>query len=258
MTTTMLHSPLLTARNLRVPLKSKEGAEHLNFDLRRGEITTLIGGTAKDRHSILRTLLGLDEAGDVRVWRDPRIILGYAPAAMTQEAQLPLSAARFARMETSVSTSDAAEIFSFIGISEHARTPLHDLPEDIIQKVTLARAMMRKADLIVLEEPGAFGLEGRADFFSLLSKTKDRLGCGMLVASHDLNIIMAQSNRVICIEGGGACQGEPLQAVAAHALRGIVGADRASHLAIYQHNSLHEGAEAPQPIRIDTAVSAAS
>ncbi|MFP3367058.1 ATP-binding cassette domain-containing protein, partial [Pseudoalteromonas sp. SIMBA_148] len=79
-----------------------------------------------------------------------------------------------------------------------------------MQRVLLARALLRKPDLLVLDEPAqGVDVAGQNALYGLLKTVRDELGCAILLISHDLHLVMAATDEVICLQRHVCCSGSP-------------------------------------------------
>ena len=84
------------------------------------------------------------------------------------------------------------------------------------QRVTLARALLRDPDLLILDEPAqGVDFNGQLELYALIERLRDERGCGVLLVSHDLHVVMAATDRVICLNRHVCCAGRP-EAVSRH------------------------------------------
>ena len=109
-----------------------------------------------------------------------------------------------------------------------------------LQRVMLARALLGKPGLLVLDEPTQ-GLDqpGEAAFYRLIAEVRQATGAAILMVSHDLHVVMAASDRVICLNHHICCQGTPRVVSAAPEYRALFGLGTQGALALYQHRHDH-------------------
>ena len=129
--------------------------------------------------------------------------------------------------------------------------PGEALSEDLRR---LARARLREPDILVLDEPVA-GVDAsrQADLYSLIKEIRDRRGCGVLLVSHDLNLVMAATDRVVCLNRHVCCTGEPYDVVRDPAFQTLFGVALAESMAVYRHSHDHEHGDSGQVVSLDEA-----
>ena len=109
-----------------------------------------------------------------------------------------------------------------------------------LQRVLLARALLREPDLLALDEP-ARGVDfaGEAELYALIGRLRTAHGLAVLLVSHDLHVVMASSDRVVCLNHHICCSGVP-ETVAQHPeYARLFGPDAAKALGVYRHHHDH-------------------
>ena len=108
----------------------------------------------------------------------------------------------------------------------------------------LARAIAGRPELLILDEPLAgVDVAGEAALYHLIAEIRDEIGCGVVLVSHDLHVVMAQADRVVCLNGHVCCEGRAEQVVRDPAFAQLFGPRVAGELALYvhRHDHSHEG-----------------
>ncbi len=184
--------------------------QDINLALQPGEIVTVIGPNGAGKTTLLRLLLGLSKPTSGKVWRRPGLGLGYMPQRLQIDPSMPMSVARF--LQLGQPQVDVREALSRVGADRLADTGLAELSGGEMQRVLLARAASRKPQLLVLDEPTqGVDLGGQGEVYRLIAALRDELGCGVLLVSHDLHLVMAATDKVLCINQHICCEGLPEQ-----------------------------------------------
>ncbi len=213
-----------------------EGAQ-LRVD--SGEIVTLIGPNGAGKTTLVRTVLGLLTPERGRVWRKPGLRIGYMPQKLHVDATLPLSVLRFLRLVPGVDRARALAALAEVGAEQVIDRPLQRISGGEMQRVLLARALLRRPELLVLDEPvQGVDVAGQAELYRLIGRLRDRYGCGVLMVSHDLHLVMGATDQVVCLNRHVCCSGHPEQVSNDPAFVELFGQDARS-LAIYHHQHDH-------------------
>ncbi|MGL6162317.1 ATP-binding cassette domain-containing protein [Microbulbifer sp.] len=184
--------------------------QDIDLALQPGEIVTVIGPNGAGKTTLLRLLLGLSKPTSGKVWRRPGLCLGYMPQRLQIDPSMPMSVARF--LQLGQPEADVREALSRVGAERLADTGLAELSGGEMQRVLLARAASRKPQLLVLDEPTqGVDLGGQGEVYRLIAALRDQLGCGVLLVSHDLHLVMAATDKVLCINQHICCEGLPEQ-----------------------------------------------
>lgn len=237
-------TPLIEANAVDVQLDNQSILQSINLSLHDGEIVTIIGPNGAGKTTLVKALLGLIKLTSGTVKRRPGMKIGYVPQRMCIDSSLPLSVKRFlqlSRQSITTITQAAAEIH-IKHLLDHS---LHSLSGGEWQRVLLTRALLRNPQLLVLDEPAqGVDIAGQAALYQLISSLRDRHQCGVLMVSHDLHIVMAQTDTVICLNQHICCQGKPEHISHDPAYLTLFGerhieAHHKDALAIYQHRHDH-------------------
>ncbi|QLF93489.1 zinc ABC transporter ATP-binding protein ZnuC [Pseudomonas sp. ABC1] len=210
-----------------------------NLKVSRGEIVTLIGPNGAGKTTLVRSVLGLLKPDSGEVWRKPRLRIGYMPQKLHVDATLPLSVLRFLRLVPKVDRARALAALAEVGAEHVIDSPLQRVSGGELQRVLLARALLREPELLVLDEPvQGVDVAGQAELYRLIGQLRERYGCGVLMVSHDLHLVMSATDQVVCLNRHVCCSGHPEQVSNDPAFIELFGQDARS-LAIYHHHHDH-------------------
>ncbi|HLD95495.1 MAG TPA: metal ABC transporter ATP-binding protein [Alphaproteobacteria bacterium] len=183
----------------------------ISFDIPKGKITTLIGPNGAGKTTLLKIILGFLKPTSGYIDLSKELIKGYMPQKITLNQCLPLCVQDFLNLCHPKKVSQDLEYFlNTLNIPSLSRKSLHHLSGGEMQRVLLAQALLGKPNLLILDEP-AQGIDviGQMQLYELITKAKELLGSSILLVSHDLHVVMGQSDHVICINGHVCCQGCP-------------------------------------------------
>ncbi len=237
---------LLQARDLSVAYgPAAPVLRHVDFTLRPGEIVTIVGPNGSGKSTLVRALLGMVPASGGQVTQASGLRVGYVPQKLHLDPNLPLSVARFLRLQRKLTADEIAALLARVGAPGLEPRELATLSGGQFQRVLLARALAGNPQLLVLDEPTQ-GLDqpGTAAFYRLIEEIRRDLGCAVLSVSHDLHVVMSASDRVVCLNGHVCCEGTPSVVSNAPEYRALFGMGTGGALALYQHHHDH-GADHP-------------
>lgn len=213
--------------------------EDVRLSVRSGEIVTLIGPNGAGKTTLARVLLGLLSPGDGRVYVKPGTRIGYLPQHVFIDETLPLTVRRFLTIGGS-GRGQVETVLAEVGMGRLAETPLQRVSGGEFRRVLLARALLREPDLLVLDEPAqGVDVAGQAELFHLITGLREKRGCGVLLVSHDLHLVMATTDHVVCLNHHVCCSGRP-EVVSRHpAFLALFGPSAAQAFAVYTHEHDH-------------------
>lgn len=212
----------------------------VQLSVKPGEIVTLIGPNGAGKTTLVRAVLGLLNTDVGLVWRKPKLRIGYMPQKLHVDPTLPLSVLRFLRLVPGVDRRSAQAALAEVGAELVIDSPLQSISGGELQRVLLARALLREPELLVLDEPvQGVDVAGQAELYRLITRLRDRHGCGVLMVSHDLHLVMSTTDQVVCLNRHVCCSGHPEQVSFDPAFVELFGQD-AKSLAIYHHHHDHD------------------
>jgi zinc transport system ATP-binding protein len=230
---------LIRLHDVHVGFAGKAVLEGADLEVHAGEIVTLIGPNGAGKTTLVRIVLGLLKPDRGEIWRKPDLRVGYMPQKLHIDATLPLSVLRFLRLVPRVDRARAQAALVEVGAEQVIDSPLQRISGGEMQRVLLARALLREPQLLVLDEPvQGVDIAGQAELYRLIGRLRERYGCGVLMVSHDLHLVMSATDQVVCLNRHVCCSGHPEQVSADPAFVELFGQDARS-LAIYHHQHDH-------------------
>ncbi len=214
--------------------------DHVDLSVGRGEIVTVIGPNGAGKSTLIRAVLGLEKLEQGAVRRAPGLTLAYLPQRHHLDPSLPLSVRRLLTLTHAPDEKRLQAVLDELGIGALLDASALRLSGGELQRVMLARALLRDPQLLVLDEPTQnVDAAGALEIYQTIARQRDRSGCSVLLVSHDLNIVMAATDRVYCLNGHICCSGKPTDVGRDKAFVDLFGAAAAQTLAPYTHHHDH-------------------
>jgi zinc transport system ATP-binding protein len=232
--------PLVSARQASFRRHGRLLLDRIDMTVHRGEIVTLIGPNGAGKSTLVRLLLGLltPDSGEIR--RHAGLRIGYAPQRLTVDPVLPLSVRHFLTLGGPADRQRLLAVLARVGVPEILDAQMAVLSGGELQRVLLARALLRGPDLLVLDEPlSSVDIASQAPLYRLIGDIRDETGAGVLLVSHDLHVVMARTDQVLCIDRHVCCFGHPVEVARDPAFARLFGAPLAEAVALYHHDIAH-------------------
>lgn len=232
---------LLQLQHVSLNFRQERVLDNISLELQPGQITTLIGPNGAGKTTLVRVVLGLLKPQQGQVWRQAGLKIGYMPQKLQLDATLPLTVQRFLQLTRCKDHASLLEALSRVGASHLLKHPMQGLSGGETQRVLLARALLQQPNLLVLDEPvQGVDVNGQVELYSLISRLRQELGCAVLMVSHDLHLVMADTDQVVCLNKHMCCSGSPAQVSNDPSFIALFGHRAASTLALYNHHHDHQ------------------
>jgi zinc transport system ATP-binding protein len=239
---------LISAQHISVAFGAAKVLTDVSLSIHQGEIVTLIGPNGSGKSTLLRALLGIVPLASGQVYRTTDLRLGYVPQKLAIDRAMPMTVRRFLSLPQNVPDKDARAALARVGLAGLDAAQLAQLSGGQMQRAMLARALLTDPQILVLDEPTqGLDQQGEAAFYRLIEELRLETGAAVLMVSHDLHVVMAASDRVICLNGHICCQGAPHVVSSAPEYRALFGLGTQGALALYQHahDHVHDGGPMP-------------
>lgn len=231
---------LVKLDKISVSFDDRAVLSNISLALTPGRIMTLLGPNGAGKSTLVRIVLGLIKPTRGKRFTASGLRIGYVPQKLHLDPTLPLSVERFMRLRPGVKKADILPALERVQAQHLLNAPMQKLSGGENQRVLLARALLNDPKLLVLDEPTqGVDVNGQLALYNLIDELRRELGCGVLMVSHDLHLVMAKTDDVLCLNHHICCSGTP-EVVSTHpefiSMFGQLGAEQ---LAIYRHQHNH-------------------
>jgi zinc transport system ATP-binding protein len=215
---------------------SRSVLQSVDLSLVPGRIVTLIGPNGAGKTTLVKIVLGLIQPDTGRVQRSAQLRVGYMPQKLHIDPILPLQVERFLQF-ANTDSGECLAALQRVGVAHLIKQPVSGLSGGEMQRMLLARALLRKPNILVLDEPvQGVDVTGQEALYQLIGELRDELDCGILMVSHDLHLVMAATDEVVCLNQHVCCHGTPQQVSVDPEFVALFGAKTA----LYTHRHDHE------------------
>jgi zinc transport system ATP-binding protein len=234
------HQDLIRLERVNLRFGRNHVLQNISMALHRGCITTLIGPNGAGKTTLVKVVLGLTRHSDGEVWRAPGLRVGYMPQKLHVDKTFPLTVKRFLQTAQCRELPRMEQALDRVNARKLLHESIHNLSGGEMQRVLLARALLRNPNLLVLDEPvQGVDISGQLELYSLIGELRDQLNCGVLMISHDLHLVMSATDHVICMNRHICCSGNPEHVSNDPSFTDLFGARGAEQLALYNHRHNH-------------------
>lgn len=231
--------PLVAAEHLYVKRSGRHLVEDVSLSVSAQEMVTLIGPNGAGKSTLIRAILGLIKIDGGKIKRMRNLRVGYMPQRLAIDPSMPLSVERFLTLPGR-NTRQLDWCLEETGTRHLRRHAVQNLSGGELQRVLLARALYSEPQLLVLDEPvQGVDVAGQVALYQLIEHIKHSLGCGVLLVSHDLHLVMASTDKVICINRHICCEGTPDNVSRNPEFLRLFGESHSTAIASYTHHHDH-------------------
>lgn len=232
--------PLVSLENIEISFNGQKALQNINLSIYPNSITTIVGPNGGGKSTLLKILLKLLSPNKGKVIHQKGLKIGYVPQKLHLEPSLPITVSRFLALKPHTTKEMISQALTLFSITHLAENSMQKLSGGELQRVLLARAILDRPQLLVLDEPmQGVDIIGQTELYQLLNKTRDLLNCAILMVSHDLNIVMANTDEVLCINKHICCAGTPEVITHDPSFIHFFGDQFARNVAFYSHKHNH-------------------
>ncbi len=232
---------LATLENIVLKINGQQIIDKVSLNLRKGEITTLIGPNGGGKTSIARILLGVLQPTSGTITKDPKIKIGYMPQKIEIDKTIPMTVDDFLKLSPQKIIFDdhIKSLILRLKLDQILNKQIHNLSGGQMQKVLFLRAIINKPNLLVLDEPTQYmDTNGTEEFYQIIDEIRKAQNCAILLISHDLYMVMQKTDFVFCVNRHICCHGSP-ESINQHPEYLSLFGNRTA-LAVYQHHHDHK------------------
>lgn len=232
---------LISLNNVAVEVNHQKILYDISFTISPNKITTLLGPNGAGKSTLVKVILGLIPATSGTIKRSPNLTIGYVPQSINLNPTLPITVKRFMQLNRQLRNNDITNMLSMVKAEYLIDKSLHQLSGGELQRVLLAQALAKQPQLLILDEPTqGVDVNGQVLLYDLIANARTQFNCGVLMVSHDLHLVMAKTDEVICLNHHICCSGSPAIVSNDPEFISLFGQQGATKIAVYRHHHNHQ------------------
>jgi len=233
---------LLKLENISVVIDNKTLLDNISFEVRKGQILTIIGPNGSGKTTLARAILGLINITSGKIIKDKTLRVGYMPQKLHINSLMPITAQSFLELSSKeLKQENFKKIVKTLALEKILQSSIHTLSGGEMQRVMLAKALIHKPNLLILDEPiQGVDVTGQAEFYKLIEKIKQEQDIAIIMISHDLYMVMKSTDYIICLNKHICCQGCPKSITSNKGYKELFGEEVVETIAFYSHHHDHE------------------
>jgi zinc transport system ATP-binding protein len=233
------NNSLVKLENAGVYRSSKWLVRGISFEINKGQIVTLIGPNGSGKTTTAKMILNILDT-DEGMATSNTSKMAYVPQKINIDWTMPLRVIDFMKITNNLNNTQITDSLTMTGVDKLLYNQIHSLSGGEFQRVLIARAIAKKPDLLVLDEPvQGVDFNGEIALYNLIKKISSTLNCGILLISHDMHFVMSTTDHVICLNGHICCSGNPSSVVKNPEYIKLFGEHNSETLSYYQHQHDH-------------------
>ncbi|MFQ1012858.1 zinc ABC transporter ATP-binding protein ZnuC [Gilliamella apicola] len=232
---------LILLDNVSVEIKHQKILHNVSLSINTNQIVTLLGPNGAGKSTLVKVILGLMPYTSGKITRLNNLTIGYVPQSIKLNPTLPITVKRFMLLNNQLNNNNILNILSMVKAEYLIDKSMHQLSGGELQRVLLAQALAKRPQLLILDEPTqGVDVNGQVLLYDLISSAKKQFNCGILMVSHDLHLVMAKTDEVICLNHHICCSGTPASVSNDPEFISLFGQQGASQIAVYKHHHNHQ------------------
>ena len=225
---------LFQLNNVSFQKERNQIVDKISFSLEKNQLATIIGPNGAGKTTILKLIIGSINPTSGNIWKYKKLKIGYVPQKLNLSSFLPIRVSEFLTLNKLTIDKELVKLINIESLLNHS---FSNLSGGELQRVLLARSLAIKPNLLILDEPDQnLDLMGQNEFFDLIERVHKKYNLATLIVSHNLNMVMAKTTKVYCINKHICCAGKPEVIKNDPKFTEIFG----KKLAIYEHQHNHK------------------
>ena len=236
-----MEKSLIELNNCGVTRNQKWLVRGVTLKVSQGQIVTLIGPNGSGKSTTAKIALGILNPDEGTNFIKNDIKISYVPQKISIDWSLPLRVLDFMNIIEKHKINEITDALTMTGIGHLLNRDVRNLSGGEFQRLLMARAIAKNPNFLVLDEPvQGVDYPGEIALYKTIQEIVKNINCGILLISHNLHVVMSQTDHVICLNGHVCCSGAPKSIVKEPEYIKLFGKNLDPTLTFYQHDHDHK------------------
>jgi zinc transport system ATP-binding protein len=209
-----MESFILKTQDLSVKRNSQHILKNINFQIKQNELISVVGKNGSGKSTLCKVITNNMAITSGLIITKPNLNISYIPQAHNYNFIMPICVKKLLILNNKNSNSidENMDLIKLFKLDKLLNSNFKNLSGGEKQKTIILRALLKKPELLIMDEAETFiDFQSKNYIYSLINDIRKNLKMSVLMVSHDINLVLKDTNWVLCINNGEiGCQGHAL------------------------------------------------
>ncbi len=231
-----MNQTILDIIDLNYQANQKKILDNVSLQIKHGDFITIMGPNGAGKSVLLKIIAGILAPTSGQINREKQLQIGYMPQKLPIDKSMPMKVKDFLSYLRKNTPQEFAEICEKLHLSAILDQYAYNLSGGELQRVILARCLLKNPDILLLDEPTQnLDYKSQLEFYDFIEKIYQTQKMAIIMVSHDLHFVMSSSTQIICLYHHICCRGDANSISQAPEFQKIFG-DHSAKIGFFQHH----------------------